>query len=228
MSKIKIENYVDALLETSSIAAHDISGQIHVMQFCVDELETHLKDSGVKYITKLQSSLDELTELITLYRVDIRNSSLSKKTDGAAELVEKILSSVQVHFFNEFKKINFDLSDLSENLNLNISREELQSVLFSLLTIYLEELKKGQIEPCTMRLGLKVLDSEYCKFTLESKYSVDKKIFEKVDDSSSPGAKIYRKNLGHFIILNSGRYEVDSEIKGEDFLLSMTMKILNG
>lgn len=227
MSEIKIENYVDAMLETSSVALHDISGQIHVMQFCVEELEDHINKSGSKYIGRLQDSLDEVTELLSFYKSYVKKSSLSNELGGAQGLIERVLSSLQVHYWNEFKKIKFEYLEVASGIKFNVSKEELHSVLYSLLSIYLGELKKGQLDRCTMKIGLKVLDSQYCKFTLESAYLVDDSVFKSLDDASSPGEKAFRKNMGHAVILNSQKYQLETDVKNEMFSLSLKMKVIS-
>jgi hypothetical protein len=227
MSDIKIENYVDAMLETSSVALHDISGQIHVIQFCVEELNDHLDKAGSKYIERLQDSLDEVTDLLSFYKGYVKKASLSKELNGAEGLIEGVLSTLQVNFWNEFKKIKFDLSGVESGVKFGVSEEELHSVLFSLLSLYLDELKKAKLERCTISIGLKVLDSQHCKFTLESAYLVDRTVFETLDDSFSPGEKAFRKNMGHAVILNSNRYQIETDVKNELFSLSMKMKVIS-
>jgi hypothetical protein len=228
MDKVKIEKYVDAMLESSSVAAHDISGQIHVMQFCVEELENHISADGIKYLNRLQDSLDEVTDLITFYRSYIKKSSLVQSDLNPKQLVENVIHSLQVHFWNEFKKVKFVTSDIDGTLNFSTANEELHSVLFSVMSIYLEELKKGQLKDTLINLRLKVLDSKYCEFTLESEISVDNALFETLDESSSPGAKVFRKNLGHEIILNSGNYDLNCSSENGQFSMSLKMKVLNG
>jgi hypothetical protein len=228
MSKVKIEKYVDAMLESSSVAAHDISGQIHVMQFCVEELENHISTDGIKYLNRLQDSLDEVTDLITFYRSYIKKSSLVQSDLDPRQLVENVIHSLQVHFWNEFKKLKFDTSSIADDLEFNVPNEELHSVIFSLMAIYLEELKKGQLTQSVIKIQLKVLDSKHCEFTLESELSVDSSIYDALDEKSSPGAKAFRKNLGHSIILDSDKYELDCSSKEEQFKISLKMKVING
>lgn len=227
MEKVKIEKYVDAMLESSSVAAHDISGQIHVMQFCVEELENHTSEDGIKYLNRLQDSLDEVTELITFYRSYIKKSSLVQNDLRPKQLVENVIHSLQVHFWNEFKKINFLTSEIDDSIKFSASNEELHSVLFSVVSIYLEDLKKGQLKNSQLNLKLKVLDSKYCEFTLESEVPADIALFKNLDESSSPGAKVFRKNLGHGIILDSDKYDLSCLSKNGQFIISLKMKVIN-
>lgn len=227
MTKVKIEKYVDAMLESSSVAAHDISGQIHVMQFCVEELENHINPDGIKYLNRLQDSLDEVTDLITFYRSYIKKSSLAQLDLAPRQLIENVIHSLQVHFWNEFKKVKFDTSNISEEILFSTSNEELHSVLFSVMAIFLEELKKGQLKESVVKIELKVLDSKHCEFTLESELSIETSVFSALDETSSPGAKCFRKNLGHGIILNSDKYDLTCSANEEPFKLSLKMKVLN-
>ena len=227
MDKVKIEKYVDAMLESSSVAAHDISGQIHVMQFCVEELENHISPDGIKYLNRLQDSLDEVTDLITFYRSYIKKSALVQNNLNPKQLVENVIHSLQVHFWNEFKKINFVTSDIDDSITFSTPNEELHSVLFSVMSIYLEDLKKGQLKKSLINLRLKVLDSKHCEFKLDSEISVDSALFEKLDESSSPGSKVFRKNLGHSIILNSSKYCLNCSNKNGRFVLSLKIKVIN-
>lgn len=227
METVKIEKYVDAMLESSSVAAHDISGQIHVMQFCVEELENHIDTEGIKYLNRLQDSLDEVTDLITFYRSYIKKSSLDSGQISPKILLENVIHSLQVHFWNEFKKLKFDTSEIEDAILFDATNEELHSVLFSLMAIYLEELKKGQLVDSVIKLKLKLLDSKYSQFTLESVLPVDEAVFQTLDESSSPGAKVFRKNLGHEIILNSIKYDISCSNEGEKFLISLKIKVLD-
>lgn len=227
MTKLGLENYVDALLETSSVAAHDIAGQLHVMQFCVEELEEHSSDSGAKYLSRLQSSLDEVTEIISFYRSYIKKSSICGEEIVSSDLLEKVLSSLQVNFWNEFKKVKFLTNVEQESLKLSVSSAEVHSVIFSLLAIYLEELKKGQLEEFEVGLSLKKLDSQYCQFKLTSSKPVESGIFKVLDESSSPGAKVLRKNLGHEILLESDLYELEVASTKSSFEITLNLKVLN-
>ncbi|PIK16333.1 hypothetical protein [Halobacteriovorax sp. JY17] len=227
MSNLELKTYVDALLETSSVAAHDISGQVHVMQFCVEELEEHTSDDGRKYLDRLQSSLDELTDIITFYRSYIKKAELTGEEVNAFDLIEKILASVRINFWNEFKKVSFKTDVGSEDWKLSVSCAEVHSVIFSVLAIYLEELKKGQIDEFEVGLTLKKLDSQHCQFTLVSSKPVEKQIFEILDESSSPGAKVVRKNLGHEILLNSPLYKMEVTSTKSNFKVSLNLKVLN-
>ena len=226
MSDIDLKTYVDAMLETSSVAAHDISGQVHVMQFCVEELEEHTSGDGQKYLSRLQSSLDELTDIITFYRTYIKKAELSGEQVNAFDLMEKVLASVRINFWNEFKKVSFITDVDSEDWELSVSCAEVHSVIFSVLAIYLEEVKKGQLEEFEVELSLKKLDSQHCEFTLLSSKPVEKQIFDTLDESSSPGAKVLRKNLGHEVMLNSPLYIMDVTSTDESFKVAVKMKVI--
>ncbi|GEM_PF-5059853 len=227
MAKIDLKNYVDAMLESSSVAAHDIAGQVHVMQFCVDELEEHTSDQGKKFLSRLESSLDELTDIISFYRVYLKKAALSGSVLTPGDFLEKVLATSRINFWNEFKKITFITNATNEEWKLNVSCAEIHSVIFSMIAIYIEELKKGQIVEFQVQLDLKKLDSQYCQFTLSSNIAVDEKLFESLDVASSPGAKVLRKNLGHDILLSSDLYEASVTSSNDNFEIKVNMKVLD-
>ncbi|WP_044557554.1 ATP-binding protein [Halobacteriovorax marinus] len=227
MSRLDLKNYVDAMLETSSVAAHDISGQVHVMQFCVEELEDQISEDGKKYLDRLQSSLDELTDIISFYRTYIKKDSPVEGAISARTFLENVLHAVQVNFWNEFKKINFKIDAEMQEWRLSAPYSEVGGVIFSVMAIYLEELKKGQIDGLDVELTLKKLDSQHCQFTLCSSKSVETRVFEGLDESSSPGAKVHRKNLGHKVILDSDLYTMEVISEDQNFRVELNMKVLD-
>ncbi|WP_372655139.1 hypothetical protein [Halobacteriovorax sp.] len=227
MAKLDLENYVDAMLETSSVAAHDIAGQVHVMQFCVEELGEHTSVKGKKFLDRLESSIDELTDIISFYRVYLRKAALTGESLIPHQFLEKVLATSNITFWNEFKKIHFKTNAGNEEWKLSVPCAEVHSVVFSIIAIYLEELKKGQLVEFEVELGLKKLDSQYCQFTLSSNVAVDAKLFESIDIASSPGAKVLRKNLGHEILLSSELYEAKITSSNGSFEIILNMKVLD-
>lgn len=86
----------NAILETGSLFGHDLSGQYHVIQFCLDELEERPLDEQTKrFISRIAESLDELIRLTEQARRTFRESNLDE-SEGRS--LRDVLELASAHF----------------------------------------------------------------------------------------------------------------------------------
>lgn len=77
MSRELLKDNYNALIETGSLLGHDLSGQYHVIQFCLDELAARpLDEQTRRFIERIGQSLEELIRLTEQARRVFRDSSL--------------------------------------------------------------------------------------------------------------------------------------------------------
>lgn len=138
-----LEENFETFLETSSVLTHDISGQSHVAQFCLEELAPFIGPDGQKFISKLRSSLEEISEMTCLYRqiVKLQNSnhplSSLKLVQGSVE------SLIHLHYFKDRELLKCEISDLDGlwDKEAHFNKHEIQSILYASFAIFLEGLK---------------------------------------------------------------------------------------
>lgn len=145
------DNLIDhfgSFLETSSVLAHDISGQNHVAQFCVEELSHLVEGEGEKYISRLKSSLDEIAELTALYRKIVRGQNPKKLGVALRSVHDEVEQLLQLYYFKEKEHIDFSFSGSFDDLSteLAINPYDLQQILFASYVLFVDAMQLGQIE----------------------------------------------------------------------------------
>ncbi len=159
MSRDLIKDNYNALIETGSLLGHDLSGQYHVIQFCLDELATRpLDEQTRRFIERIGQSLDELIRLTEGARRVFRDSSLPQgefqDTLSLGDVIELACGHYYVHAAKSFPAIE---SQVSGAKDVGVSSWE--------------QLFWFMIAPTLMarvQLGAKNGNSELVKFAIES------------------------------------------------------------
>lgn len=195
----KISTY-RALVDTSSVVAHDLCAQLHVLQFCAEELEEHISDSGREYLERMMSSTTYIADLINSFRRQLKITldnttpeSLDKIQMGALELVKN-------HFFVFIEKIDFvEDPNLSRFVIKNEARK-LMLVLFSIYSSFIEEYKEDEslnLEKVTFEIKGKALNSRFVEVTVNVLGpSFTSEWFSQVRQEAAPEKGKIRKFLG--------------------------------
>lgn len=147
----------EKLCEVASKFSHDISGKLHVMQFCIDEmLERDESLANDELFAKFCKVMEELCAFSSFYR-DYLPHELSFDCENSLELAaQKALIVSKVYHLKKREWINVQLIDVKGECT---GCGQVAEILFSIYSYCLDSLESGPQNPLEFQLGLKVLDS---------------------------------------------------------------------
>lgn len=198
------------LCETASKFSHDISGKLHVMQFCIDEmLDRDESLAQNELFIKFSRVMEELCAFSGFYR-DYIPSELSLDCENSLEMaVEKALRTAQVYHLKKREWIKVHIVDIKGDCT---SCGQVSEVLFSIFSYCLDVLESGELNPLEFHLGLKVLDSGLVtiKLVLRNRIVTEAGI-RKYYESGSYKSKNLRGSYGLSIIKNMSVDQVNND-----------------
>lgn len=189
-----------AFLESSSLLAHDISGQIHVSQFCVDELSHELRELGAetKFVDRLQESIEELSELSVLYRQFIKDQAFDNMTASFWQAHKACVRTLNLHYFKDREKLSFEVDSALQELGGPLLDFKAQKALYGLYSLCLEWLKREELEGsiCQIHWVEKNKQAPGCRllFTHEYGFFEKEKLLELSDEDIVLAGKPYRRS----------------------------------
>lgn len=129
--------------QISGNVAHDMAGMLHVISFCIDELENYVEDSGRKFLERLQSCTDTLSQSVESFRRDgAKNSSLNKVGQNIfLNAHQEALKLVKTEYWNSYKLINFNLSDSVKTAIISMSKKDVVHILYNIYCFLMRNLK---------------------------------------------------------------------------------------
>ncbi|EQC49152.1 hypothetical protein M899_0754 [Bacteriovorax sp. BSW11_IV] len=155
--KKELKEHNDRLCEAASKFSHDVSGKLHVLQFCVDELiEQNANLESDPLFTKFAKVMGELCEMGAFYRdylpveLDMESGNLLE------EAASRAMRLAQTYHLKKREYINVQIVD---TLGECPSCWQLSEILFSIYSYCLDSLESSKENPLEFQLGLKVLDS---------------------------------------------------------------------
>lgn len=146
-----------ALGEMSALIAHDMSGPLHVAQFCVHELLREPKKVSVitRYLKQLSTNLEKAIELINSLRARIKNPVLDSSNALFDDAHKNVLRLLGTQFpREEFDKVQVSFDGRLESLILPIPRVDLIHVLDNLYRNSFENMIRFKIEAPKLRIEL--------------------------------------------------------------------------
>lgn len=139
--------------EVSALIVHDISGPLHVVKFCVDQLkENPGKIYDSKYIQHLSENVTRATELIDSLRARLKNPEGTKGCT-LAEAHSHVMKFLRTQF-EELEKIRFSMDPGLETLVLRISRVDLIHLLDNLYRNSVSNLLKHRVPNPEIYVGI--------------------------------------------------------------------------
>lgn len=151
-----LHEHLGSFLETSSVLAHDISGQNHVAQFCVEELSAHVQGDAQKYISRLKASLEEICELTGLYRQIVRSQNPVHFPDSLKVARSNVEQLINLHYFKDKDLLQFEWSDESGPLEtpLALTGYDLQSLVYGAYVLFIDAMKLSFLPTSPVRITL--------------------------------------------------------------------------
>lgn len=160
------KEHFQAFLESASLLAHDMSGQAHVAQFCVEEMRGASSCGGAdsKFLERLEESLFELSELSVLYRQFIKDQTPENLTNSFSRAHQSSARALSLHYFKDRERLSFDWDCKLDNIAVDLCAHTLHQILYGLYSLSLEGLKNKQIEASLLKVKLldfNALDKSY-------------------------------------------------------------------
>lgn len=140
MSKKELGHF-DALVDTSSVVAHDLCAQLHVLQFCTEELEGHVTGEGKKYLEKVTESSQYLANLINSFRNQLKFDFGPNKKYNVAQINTFVHELLKNHFYGAIDKIELDVNESSHGHVPQGESVDNVHLLFSIYSTVIDILK---------------------------------------------------------------------------------------
>ncbi len=124
------------LLDLAVQRVHDIAGNVHVLQFCCEQVKLFpekLKEE--KYIHQIENAMMKMIEMTTRLRNEAKNQKIQISSLFFGAIHQEILSSIKEQGFRFEEKTvwNFvnNSNDKDKNIYLKLAEEDLRFILFS-------------------------------------------------------------------------------------------------
>tara|TARA_R110002072_G_scaffold534_7_gene4208 strand:+ start:103863 stop:104552 length:690 start_codon:yes stop_codon:yes gene_type:complete len=195
--KKKELQHFDALVDTSSVVAHDLCAQLHVLQFCTEELDSFISPDGRKYLEKVQESSKYLASLINSFRNQLKFDFSKDQKYTIAELNSFVNELLKNHFYGVIDKISLDVNQACHDKYLKNRCADSVHMIFALYSIVVDLLKSNSYflsNELSIRLAVEN-NSLVISFSGEN-FNISKDRFEKEMRMSTPDKGSIRKYLG--------------------------------
>ncbi len=143
-----------AIGEISALIAHDLSSPLHVIQFCISEIQEKpylIEDK--KYLEQINTNIHQCVDLITSLRARIKNSIHSPNRTTVIEAHNHVVKLLATQFRkSEFDQVKFELQETISSTNLDIKRTDLIHVLDNLYRNSIHNMLSHSIKNPTIKL----------------------------------------------------------------------------
>lgn len=187
-------------MDTSSVVAHDLCAQLHVLQFCLEELQDHVSDTGKEYLNRMGVSTHYIADLVNSFRKQLKISL----SDDVPESLDKVFASamelVKNHFFIVIEKLELNLEgDLSRFVLKDGARKSML-VIFAVYATFIEEFKEKSFndqDRLVLNFSARSENSRFVRVEIEVKNTtVDNDRFEGILSAAAPEKGKIRKFVG--------------------------------
>jgi hypothetical protein len=205
-----IEDNCNALLETSSIIAHDISGQLHLLNFCAEELAEEL-GKGNKFLDRMVLGLDNLNEMVLNYRAFLKENKFNNNRFKLSDIIKRSIDLLRIHQWNDREALNISLEEDSQSEITQELGTDLVQITFAILSFINDEYKRKEVENKNVKISFIKFDSTSVEFKILCRnLKSSKEEFTNYCDQDQPGLKMLRIGLGKECLFNN-EYEFNSE-----------------
>ena len=194
----ELSNY-RALVDTSSVVAHDICAQLHVLQFCAEELEEFVKEGGGPYLEKLHQSAHYLNNLLNSFRKQLKISFDPTKDYQFSEIQEGVTELIKNHYYGVMEHLIFE-SDFEDHYQVKGKANEFMHLVYSAYSFLIDAIAEENAfegKPVIFRARNERLNSRFFKFTLRTiGPTISEKDFEDSLAKDIPEKGKMRKYIG--------------------------------
>lgn len=138
------QNSLRALADTSSVVAHDLSAQLHVLQFCLDELSEHVDKQGLEYLKRMNDSTHYISKLVDSYRRGLKVNVNDEHSYSVDEIYEGAIELLKNHYFTIVERVAFSTNNQLEKYQIKDSGRKLLHVIFALYSLFLDEVRAAE------------------------------------------------------------------------------------
>jgi len=142
VSKTSVTKY-RALIDTSSLVTHDLCAQLHVLQFCVTELESFVSSGGEEFLEKMGDSTRHLSEIINTFRRQLKVTLNNEDPTSFKEIHAAVMDLLKNHFYAVFERVDFSFEGDLSKLKVKHNSRKYMNVLFSIYATMIDHLKEG-------------------------------------------------------------------------------------
>lgn len=195
----KISQY-RALVDTSSVVAHDLCAQLHVLQFCLEELGEHISDEGKEYLDRMEVSTSYIANLVNSFRKQLKITLSDDEPENIDKILSAALELVKNHFFVVIERLEFSFNGDFSSFVLKYNARQVMLMLFSVYATFIEVFKEedlGEHDKMGMSFSVKPENSRFVKLILKVENTkVGNNKFEEILSLSAPEKGKIRKFVG--------------------------------
>ena len=104
-----VANYSRSINETHRICTHDISGHLHLLRFCMDEINENKGEASKELLSRLDEGLEKLEDLNKLLKVCTRYFDPNVKLNSES-IAEKAFGLVSLYHHKFLGNISCEVS----------------------------------------------------------------------------------------------------------------------
>lgn len=160
-----------ALTDTSSVVAHDLCAQLHVMQFCLEELQDHVDSEGKEYLRRMGASTNYISRLVDSFRRGLKVSVNDADPFALDEIYEGAIDLLKNHYFIILERLAFTTTGSLEDLRVKKDARKLLQMIFSIYSFFMDEVRSDDNdERFTFSFNFKAepVNSRFAKVTIET------------------------------------------------------------
>lgn len=156
-----------ALTDTSTVVAHDLCAQLHVLQFCLEELEDHVNEEGKEFLKRMEESTRYISNLMDAFRKGLKLNLNDRDPYPFDDIYNGALELLKNHYFVVLERVSFNLENTKSPIIKDQGRK-LMITFFALYSIFLDELKSNEDDKATMvfKTKIKVENSRFACVTI--------------------------------------------------------------
>jgi len=195
----KISSY-RALVDTSSVVAHDLCAQLHVLQFCLEELQGHVSDTGQEYLNRMGVSTHYIADLVNSFRKQLKISLSDDMPESLDKVFQAAMELVKNHFFIVIEKLELNFEGDLSSFTLKDSARKSMLVIFAIYATFIEEFKEKSFndqDRLLLNFSAVPENSRFVRVVIEVKNtSIDQGRFEEILFAAAPEKGKIRKFVG--------------------------------
>lgn len=161
-----------ALSDTSSVVAHDLCAQLHVMQFCLAEIEEHVSEEGREYLKRMGTSTSYISRLVDSFRRGLKVAINDHGSFPIDEIYEGAIELIKNHYFVVLERTTFTVTGNLGSLKIKNNGRKLLQMIFTLYSFFMDEVKSSDEEELfTFSINFQgiIENSRFVRITLETK-----------------------------------------------------------
>lgn len=199
----EISNY-RGLVDTSSVVTHDLCAQLHVLQFCVDELSHHVSEEGAEFLNKMIDSTQYIASLVGTFREHLKMTLNDEDSTSLDKIYKAALELVKNHFFIILESVDFKVVGKLERTIVKSEARKVMNIVFSLYSMVLEKMNtRDAFDKENMLIEFKSvkLNNRFAEIQLYfTGFNIDSTWFLEQLEVSTPEKGRLRKYIGQAYI----------------------------